>query len=159
MTNQETNSAESQSQSDAALAHQHETSVPTGEQREREPSRQISKSDKSEGRFFWLSILFDALLFLATCVYAFFAYHQWQAMNRQADIFKTQAEVMSRQLESMQSSSAHELLLRKSAGFRRFLYTRQLSFCFGLFPTGVRNVSLQYENFLALCLARKVSYD
>lgn len=108
MTNQDTRGAENQSHDlPTPLMAQSNRSVPTAEQPKRNTSGNENTGRPSERKsFFWLSIVFDALLFLVTSVYAFFAYHQWQAMNRQVEIFKTQAEVMSRQLESMNSSSA-----------------------------------------------------
>lgn len=64
-------------------------------------SKELPSRERS---FFWLSILFDCLLFIVTSVYALFAYNQWQVMKTQADIMSKQAEVMSKQLETTQHS-------------------------------------------------------
>lgn len=108
MTNQEPDATENQSQDSnlsTELAKENNARIPRVEHNEGETRGNTDKPPTERRSFFWLSILFDALLFIVTCVYAFFAYHQWQAMNRQADIFKIQAEVMMKQLESMNSSS------------------------------------------------------
>lgn len=53
-------------------------------------------------RWFWLSILFDALLFIATCTYAYVAYHQWKVMNNQANLMSQQLESTKRSIEQTQ---------------------------------------------------------
>jgi hypothetical protein len=42
-----------------------------------------NKQSESNSSFFWLSIIFDALLFIATSVYAYFAYNQRKTMEAQ----------------------------------------------------------------------------
>ena len=51
---------------------------------------EITERGTSGNRWFWLSILFDALLFIATSTYAYIAYHQWKVMNNQASLMNQQ---------------------------------------------------------------------
>jgi hypothetical protein len=59
--------------------------------------------DRRSGRYLlWLSIIFDFLLFIATSVYACFAYYQWRAMKNQADVMVQQLEVTKRSIAQTQ---------------------------------------------------------
>lgn len=106
MTDHKTENTESQFQDKSLSANspdQDKAYIPKAEYSTQKANSNENTSRPSERRsFFWLSIVFDALLFIVTSVYAFFAYHQWQAMNRQADVMNRQAEVMARQLEQSQ---------------------------------------------------------
>jgi hypothetical protein len=56
----------------------------------------------SSARWFWISIVFDALLFIATSTYAYIAYHQWKVMNNQASLMNQQLETTKRAIEQTQ---------------------------------------------------------
>jgi hypothetical protein len=77
--------------------------------------------------FLWLSLLFDALLFGATSVYAVFAYHQWQTMKTQTSAIESQLAVMQGQLTAMQDQANS-----RRVGIRPYLqvgaYLREFSY-------------------------------
>lgn len=118
MTDHQANQPEGQStnqQQPSSRLNQGQPEVPKAEDGEQKTAGNGNDSPQSERKsFFWLSIVFDALLFIVTSVYAFFAFHQWQAMNRQADVAATQSVVMAKQLEAMNSSSAQTERLIKA---------------------------------------------
>lgn len=69
----------------------HKTRLPMSESR-----------PQSSNRWFWVSIFFDALLFIATSTYAYVAYHQWRVMNNQAILMSQQLETTKRSIEQTQ---------------------------------------------------------
>jgi hypothetical protein len=118
MADQKTQNPESQTQGDnspASTTNQGGTDVPETKDGKKKSAGDEGDARPSERRsFFQLSVLFDALLFLVTSVYAFFAYNQWQAMNVQSEAIGRQAEIMARQLEAMNQSSAQSERLIKA---------------------------------------------
>jgi len=96
MSNYQNDPIETQSQPGGSTYGQADQHEAIGEKSAEREAKGQSQEQRGERSFFWLSILFDCLLFLVTSVYAFFAYHQWQTMNKQWQTMETSLRVAQR---------------------------------------------------------------
>lgn len=94
-------------QSDKPLAHQPNIKSGPKSADDGQANADTTPPPRMLRSFFNLELFFDFLLIVVTAVYVFFAFHQWKAIDRQADL-------MTQQLAAFKDSSAQTERLIKA---------------------------------------------